>query len=171
MPRDFFKTATVLGICALLTAGWSQVPAPGNTKPPIPKKSPLAPYAGTWTGTSLGRIFVTLRLAQGDDQLSGSIEHPRRIDTDDAGDVKNFSDDFSTAVVVDAKLTGDGVLLTVKEGGDNEVSRFSMRLTGETTATLKMLAMEMPPGMAKPRPWKLTKAGATASPPNPTSQR
>ena len=161
-----FSTIVIVGAAAAFAlAGWSQTPAIPSAKAPVVKKSPLAPYAATWIATSQGRTFVTLRLVQNGEQLSGSIRHPVNIDTDDNGDVKSFSDDFSTAVVQDGTLTGDGVLLTVKDDKSNEVDRFSMQLTSDTTATLKMLAMKMPPGMAKPKPWKLTKTSAATSPP------
>lgn len=164
-----FPTLAILcAIAALSVAGWSQTPAAPGAKAPVMKKSPLVPYAGTWTATSRDKTFATLHLTLNGEQLTGSIQHPKRIDTDDNGEVKNFSDDFSTAVVQEAELTGDGVLLTAKDDSSNEVDRFSMRLTGDSTASLKMLAMAMPPGMAKPKPWKLTKAGA--APPVPPSR-
>ena len=39
-----------------------------------------------------------------------------------------------------------------------------MKLTGDTTAELKMIAMTMPPGMPKPKPWKVTRYTAAATP-------
>ncbi len=55
-----------------------------------------------------------------------------------------------------------GCCITVKGPDKPETDRFLMRLTGDTTAEIKMLAMSMPPGMPKLKPWKLTKYGATA---------
>jgi hypothetical protein len=165
----YLLPAILVSVIAL--PGWSQTsasPSPAQAQPqagaPAVKKSPLLPYVGTWTASNQGRTFVTMQLVQRGDQLSGSIKHPIRIDTDDNGQVKNFSDDFSTEVVQQSALTGDGVLLTVKDPSTNEVDRFAMQLTGDTTASLKMLAMNMPPGMAKPKPWKLTKSGAATTP-------
>ncbi len=57
-----------------------------------------------------------------------------------------------TEVIEDATLNGDGLLLTAKNPDTNETDRFTMRLTGDTTAELKMSAMSMPPGMPKLRP-------------------
>ena len=159
--------AVVIAAFGLTTAGWPQAPSSPSVKAPVVKKSPLAPYAGIWTATSQGRTFVTLRLTQNGDQLSGTLQHPVHIDTDNNGEVKNFSDDSSSAVVQESKLTGDGVLLTVKDDASNEVDRFSMQMTGDATATLKMLAMAMPAGMAKPKPWKLTRTTAAGGVPAP----
>ena len=91
------------------------------------------------------------------------MEHPHSVDLYDNGEVKSISDEHSSEVVQDAKLTGDDLLLTVKNETTHELDRFSMRLTSDTTANLKMLAMSMPPGMPKPKPWKLTKAEAVAT--------
>ena len=55
----------------------------------------------------------------------------------------------------------DGLLLTTKDPDTQETNRFTMKLTGEVTAEIKMSAMKMPPGMPKIKPWKLTKAGAS----------
>ena len=134
---------------------------PSPSQPPV-RKSPLAPYAGLWTGTALGRTFATLRLALQEDTLSGWLEHPVNIDLTDSGELKNFSDDLSKGTIQKVQLTGDGVLLTAVDETTHEAEQFSMQLTGENTANLKMLAQSMPPGMPKPKPWKLTKAGPAA---------
>jgi len=61
-----------------------------------------------------------------------------------------------------AVLNGDGLLITVKDNGTQQTDRYMMRLTGADTAELKMVAMSMPPGMAKPKPWKLSRVGPNA---------
>ena len=65
-------------------------------------------------------------------------------------------------MVQDAQVNPDGLLLTTKDPDTQETNRFTMKLTGESTAELKMSAMKMPPGMPKIRPWKLTKAGGAS---------
>ena len=62
-----------------------------------------------------------------------------------------------TEPLVEGRLNPDGLLLTVKN--EAQAERYLMKLTSESTAEIKMLAMTMPPGMPKPKPWKLTKAG------------
>jgi hypothetical protein len=132
------------------------------------KKNPLAAYAGTWTGSFEGKSWLTLKLVLQADRLSGSIERPRNLQFNDQGEIKSVSDEQSTEVVQDAQVNPDGLLLTVKNSDSQEINRYTMRLTSESAAELKMSAMSMPPGMPKIRPWKLTKVGAS---PAPSSQR
>lgn len=155
------------------SSGPQQSPSPVTRKPqaaadqtegPPVRKSPLAPYAGTWAADFEGKPFLVVKLALKGDGLTGWVQHPHSVELYDNGDLKSASSDNSAGVLQDAKLTGDAVLLTVKDETTNEVDRFSMQLTGESTANIRMLAMSMPPGMAKPKPWKLTKVtGATAA--------
>jgi hypothetical protein len=67
-----------------------------------------------------------------------------------------------TAAVENSLLNGDGLLLTVKDPGTQQTERYLMRLTSADTAELKMVAMSMPPGMPKPKPWKLSRVGPNA---------
>lgn len=128
------------------------------------KKNPLAAYAGTWTGSFEGKTWLTLKLTLQADRLSGSIERPRNLQFNDQGEIKSVSDEQSTEVVQDAQVNPDGLLLTVKNSDSPEINRYTMRLTSESAAELKMSAMSMPPGMPKIRPWKLTKVGASPAP-------
>ena len=58
-------------------------------------------------------------------------------------------------------LNPDGLLLTLKDPDTQETDRYMMRLVApdNDTAELKMIAMTMPPGMPKPKPWRLVKTG------------
>jgi len=163
MKRLLLILAVGLGV-----AGWAQT-SPKQVSPGAPaRKSPLAEYAGTWTGSFEGKTWLTVKLALQADRLSGSIQHPHDLQFNDQGELKSTSDDQSTEVVQDAQVNPDGLLLTVKDPDTQETNRFTMKLTGETTAEIKMSAMKMPPGMPKVKPWKLTKAGTS---PAATSQR
>ena len=163
MKRLLLILAVGLGV-----AGWAQT-SPKQGSPGTPaRKSPLADYAGTWTGSFEGKTWLTVKLALQADRLSGSIQHPHDLQFNDQGEVKSTSEDQSTEVVQDAQVNPDGLLLTVKNADTQETNRFTMKLTGETTAEIKMSAMKMPPGMPKVKPWKLTKAGTS---PAATSQR
>ena len=53
-------------------------------------------------------------------------------------------------------------LLTASDTGTQETHRYLMRLTSDNTAEVKMVAMSMPPGMPKPKPWKLSRVGPSA---------
>ena len=125
------------------------------------RKSPLADYAGTWTASFEGKTWLTVKLVLQADHLSGSIQRPRNLQFNDQGEIKSVSDDQSTETVQDAQVNPDGLLLTTKDPDTQETNRYTMKLTGESTAEIKMSAMKMPPGMPKIRPWKLTKAGGS----------
>ena len=131
-----------------------------------PRKSPLAAYAGTWTADFEGKPILEVKLALNGDQMTGSVRHPRSIELYDNGDLKSAGNDYSAEVLQEATITGDGLLLTVKDETTNELDRFSMQLTSESSANIKMLAMSMPPGMPKPKPWKLTKITTAAAAPH-----
>ncbi len=144
-------------------AGWAQTSAKqGSPGTPV-RKSPLADYAGTWTGSFEGKTWMTVKLAQQGDRLSGSIQRPHDLQFNDQGELKSVGDNQSTAAVEDAQVNPDGLLLTVKDPDTSEVNRYTMKLTSETTAEIKMSAMKMPPGMPKVKPWKLTKAGTSST--------
>ena len=127
------------------------------------RKSPLADYAGTWTASFEGKTWLTVKLALQADRISGSIQRPRNLQFNDQGELKSASDEQSTEVVQDAQVNPDGLLLTTKDPDTQETNHFTMKLTSETTAEIKMSAMKMPPGMPKIKPWKLTKIGASSA--------
>jgi len=98
------------------------------------------------------------------EQFSGSMQRAKKIDMNDNGEIKHVSEEFSNDPLAQGTLNPDGLLLTFKNPATQETARYLMKLTGESTAEIKMIAMEMPPGMPKPKPWKLTKAAAANSP-------
>jgi hypothetical protein len=154
IPRRLFFAIIVTTAMAAQTATQTN----NETRPA--RKNPLAAYAGTWTGSFEGKPWLTVKLTLQADRLFGSIQRPHDLQFNDQGELKSVSDAQSTEVVEDAQVNPDGLLLTVKNADSREVNRFTMRLTSESTAELKMSAMSMPPGMPKVKPWKLTKAGA-----------
>ena len=160
MMRFAIVVTVLLGFSG---AGWSQTSSKPATNQPV-KKSPLAGYAGTWTGTFEERPWLSVQLTLQGQQLSGSLRRAHDLKFSDAGEIKSVGDTQVTETIEDASLNGDGLLLTAKNPDTNETDRFTMRLTGETTAELKMSAMSMPPGMPKLRPWKLTRVAAPSAP-------
>jgi hypothetical protein len=151
----------VLTIALGATAA-AQAPAKqGGSGTPV-RKSPLADYAGTWTGSFEGKTWITVRLTLQGDRLAGFIQHPHDLQFNDDGLLKSVSDDQSTETVQDAQVNPDGLLLTAKDPDTQETNRFTMKLTADSAAEIKMSAMKMPPGMPKIKPWKLTKAAASA---------
>jgi hypothetical protein len=107
---------------------------------------------------------MTVQLTLQGQQLSGSLRRARDLTFNDLGEIKSVGDTEVTEIIADATINGDGLLLTTKNPDTNETDRFTMRLTGESTAELKMSAMSMPPGMPKLRPWKLTRVTTPSAP-------
>ncbi len=69
-----------------------------------------------------------------------------------------MSDEFVNDPLVKAELNPDGLLITVKDPNTQETFRYMMKLSSdEKTAEIKMIAMNMPPGMPKAKPWKVMK--------------
>ncbi len=158
--RRFIPVAEL--IVGLAMVGLAQTSmTPGMQNAPA-RKSPLAGYAGAWIGTFDGHAWLTIRLTQQGTQLSGTVQRQSDVKFNDQGEIKSVGDEQTTSAVENSLLNGDGLLLTVKEPGTQQTDRYLMRLTGADTAELKMVAMSMPPGMAKPKPWKLNRVGANA---------
>ena len=163
--------AALLIVIALSLCVWSQAPASPSAAahPPKPKVSPFAEYAGEWTATFDGKVWLRLHLEFRGEQLVGALLHARNLSVNDNGDLKSVSDEQSGATVTSAALNPDGLLLTTKDADTQESDRYLMRLVSpeNDAAELKMIAMSMPPGMPKPKPWKLVKsaAGATSKAP------
>ena len=151
-------------LAALLTVGTLAAQtsmAPGMQNAPA-RKSPLAEYAGSWIGTFQGHTWIAVRLTHQGTAISGSLQRPRDLEFQDSGELKSVSDERMTDAVEQAVLQGDGLLLTVKDPATQETFRYVMRLTSANTAELKMVAMSMPPGMPKPKPWTLSRVGPSA---------
>src|SRR5271157_836700 len=159
------RFAALLFFAIVATTALAAQPATQSKSESRPvKKNPLAAYAGTWTGSFEGKTWLTVKLALQAERLSGSIQRASHLQFNDQGEIKSVSDEQSTEVLQDAQVNPDGLLLTAKEPDTQETNHFTMKLTGESTAELKMSAMKMPPGMPKIKPWKLTKVGASSTP-------
>ncbi len=154
----------LISVLAFGSAGWSQT----SSKQPAPnqpvKKSPLAGYAGTWVDTFEQRPWLTVQMTLQGQRLSGSLSRAHDLKFNDAGELKSVGDTQVTEVIEDATLNGDGLLLKAKNPETNQTDQFTMWLTSETTAEIKMSAMSMPPGMPKLQPWKLTRTAASSAP-------
>ena len=151
-----------LAVFAVTLTAWSQAPpASVGTPPQKPKVSPFAEFAGEWTATFDGRVWLRLHLELRGDQLAGSFVHPHNLELNDNGELKSVSEEQSSDPIITAVLNPDGLLLTMKDPDSQETDRYMMRLLApaKDAAELKMIAMSMPPGMSKPKPWKLTKTG------------
>jgi hypothetical protein len=160
MRRTISVAVLMLGLTAIVMAQTSMTPAMQNAPA---RKSPLAEYAGAWLGTFQGHAWMSIRLALQANQVSGNLILPKDLKFNDQGDIKSVSDEKVSGTVENAVLNGDGLLLTVKVAGDKpETNQYLMRLTSASTAEVKQVAMSMPPGMPKPKPYKLSRVGASA---------
>jgi len=154
---NWVSALLVVGIIG--QAAWGQ--APGGTAPPKKQISPFADYAGEWTSTFDGKVWLRLRLELAGDRLIGSLAHARDIALKDSGELKSVSEEQSTETISDAVVNPDGLLLTAKDPDTQETSRWLMRLGSpvKDVADLRMVGEAMPPGMPKPKPWLLVKSG------------
>ena len=89
----------------------------------------------------------------------------------DNGGLKSVSEEQATEAVSDAVVNPDGLLLTLQDPGTQERDRYQMRLIPpeKESADLKMIGMAMPPGMSKPKPWRLVKSGSGTKKPGEAS--
>jgi len=151
-----------LTVFAVALTAWSQAPpAPATTPPQKPKVSPFAEYAGDWTATFDGKVWLRLHIELRGDQLMGAMLHARILTSNDNGELKSVSEEQSGETITSAVLNPDGLLLTMKDPDSQGTDRYMMRLVApaKDTAELKMIAMSVPPGMSKPKPWRLVKTG------------
>lgn len=157
-------SAAMLAV-ALSLIGYAQTSMTPAMQNAPPRKSPLAEYAGAWIGMFEGHAWLTIRLSLQGNQVSGTIQRPQELQFADSGDLKSVGDQRLTWTVENSQLTGDGLLLTVKNADSPQADRYVIRLTTANTAEVKMVAMNMPPGMPKPKPWTLSRVGpATPAP-------
>jgi len=161
MKRAFL----LLAVIAVSLSAWCQAPAnPGNAAPTASHKekvSPFAEYAGLWTARFEGKIWLQLRLELAGEVLTGSLIHPHNLELNDNGELKSVSEEQVTEIVSDAVVNPDGLLLYLKDSDTQETDRYVMRVVApdNDTAELKMVAMSLPPGMPKPKPWRLVRSG------------
>lgn len=150
-----------LAVLFVPVAGTCQAaPASGPASPKVKPVSPLVQYCGDWTSTLDGRVWLRLQLEMRGEQLVGSLIHPKNITMNDNGELKSISEEQSTEAVTEAVVNPDGLLLTFKDADTQETDRYMMRvvLPEKESAELKMIGMQMPPGMPKPKPWRLVKS-------------
>ena len=159
MKRVVSIAFLMLSFAIVAAAQTSMAPAMQNAPA---RKSPLAEYAGSWIGTFQGHTWITVKLNPQAGELTGTLQRPHDLQWQNSGELKSVGEEQTTAAVEKAVLQGDGLLLTVKDPGTQQIDHYVMRLMSANTAELKMSGMAMQPGMPKPRPWQLSRVGATA---------
>ena len=156
------KLLVQLILLVMVLPGLCQSPAASNSTAPKVKVSPLAEYAGEWSSVFDGKVWLSLHLELRGEQLSGRLVHPQHIEMNDNGELKSVSEEQFTEDVTEAVVNPDGLLLSLKDADTQEQDRYQMRLIlpDKNAADLKMIGMPMPPGMRKPKPWRLVKSGS-----------
>ena len=161
------KLLLLLLVLVTVLPGWSQAP-PASAQVPTKAKpvSPLMEYTGEWSSVFDGKVWLALHLELRGEQLSGRLVHPKHIEMNDNGELKSVSEEQSTEEVTEAVVNPDGLLLNLKDVDTQEQDRYQMRLIlpDKNIAELKMIGMPMPPGMPKPKPWRVTKSGDATKP-------
>ena len=144
-------------LTAVSLTGLCQAPTGTQKAKPV---SPFADYAGDWTGTFEGKVWLQLKLELNGEKLSGSLVHARDLQLNDNGELKSVSEEQSTETVSSTVVNPDGLMLTVKDPDSQDTVQFLMCLVlpAKDAANLKMVGEDMPPGVPKPKPWKVTKA-------------
>lgn len=163
------RTCVLLAVMAVSLSAWCQAPPNSSSSapaaPPKEQVPPLAEYAGEWTAKFDGKIWLQLHLELHGDQLIGSLLRPHSLELNDNGELKSVSEEQVTQILTDAVINPDGLLLTVKDADTQKTDRYLMKVlpSAKDTADLKMIAMDVPPGIPKPRPWRLVKSGVATS--------
>ena len=163
------RTCVLLAVMAVSLSAWCQAPPnSASSAPAAPLKkqvSPLADYAGEWTSKLDGKIWLQLHLELHGDQLIGSLLRPHSLELNDNGELRSVSEEQVTQILTDAVINPDGLLLTVKDADTQKTDRYLMKAlpSAKDTADLKMIAMDVPPGIPKPKPWRLVKSGVATT--------
>jgi hypothetical protein len=121
-----------------------------------PKKS----FIGTWQGQFQGKIFVTMKLDEQNDQLTGTISHSQ-IQLDNQGQLASAEPQDGEDSFTQASLAGK-VLHLVSKGPSGVQTEYEMELKDTDQAELRLLGT--PTGAATPKAWTLTRAQSEARP-------
>jgi hypothetical protein len=123
----------------------------------------LADYAGDWTSTFEGKLWLLLELKLQGNQLTGWFTHSRDLELNDEGGLKSVSEDKVKEKISVATLNAGGLVITVANAGPREPDQYLMRIVVPAKAAdLAMLATDMPKYMPSPKAWVLLKFDAAA---------
>ena len=153
------KLLLILVLPAIALAAWGQAPASGTTKSSITEQaSPFADYVGDWVATLDSKVWLLLTLEIHEDKLGGWLTHSHDLEINDEGGLRSASGEKVKEAIASATVSADGLLLTIKSGGDRAPDQYMMRVTEPgKAAELKVVATDLPEGMPQPKPWLLLK--------------
>ncbi len=140
-------TLFLLLVTCLAVSGFSfQV-----TQPAKPDAKPEQ-FVGTWHAKFKGKTFLTIKLENKSGKLTGTVGHGN-VSMNDAGELTEAEELEGSDPIEEAKITGEILRITLKEGDSKETDQFEMKVTGDDQAEIRMLA---PPGVTAP--WKMERA-------------
>jgi beta-lactamase regulating signal transducer with metallopeptidase domain len=141
-------TLTLLIVTCLAVSGFSFQVNQTHTE------AELQQFVGTWHALFKGKTFLTIKLAQQHGKLTGTVSHAD-LQVGKDGELTSAEEHEGSDPIVEAKLTGGGLLITTKQEDSEDTIQCEMKLTGSDQAELRVLA---PPDVPTPKPWKLERA-------------
>jgi hypothetical protein len=123
----------------------------------IAQSQPAAPgysaYVGTWTAQFKGKTFLTLKLAQANGTLTGTMSGATvRFNKD--GSLSEATPKDTQHDIIDPLLNEGQLYFKTKEADKPPVG-FQVKLTGENSAELKLIVPGLPAGGNDVKPWQI----------------
>jgi LssY C-terminus len=144
-----------------LTAGFLAfvLPALAGRSAALQTPAGVDEFAGTWEAQFQGKAFLTIKLANQDGKLTGTVSHTN-VQLDQSGELTRAEPALGEDPVVDAKLDGNTLLLTSKDQQSQDTAQFQITLTGADQAEVQQLGKI---SGTTPKPWKLERATASGA--------
>ena len=116
-------------------------------------------FLGTWQSSFQGKVFLTIVIAGGANELSGSMSH-FDVEVNDAGELTKAEVGEGSNKITGAQVNGNRLRITTKSSDGSEDSTDSeMVLSDAGEAELRMIVPpDVPPDVPRPKPWKLSRA-------------
>lgn len=111
-------------------------------------------FVGRWQASFQGKVFLTVSLTGDAQKLSGTVTNAS-IDLNKDGELTRAQADEGTDPVTSASVSGNRLRITTKStDGSEDSTDYEIVLTGANEAELRI---DVPPGITRPKPWKLTR--------------
>jgi beta-lactamase regulating signal transducer with metallopeptidase domain len=123
-----------------------------------PKQSDatLQQFVGTWQAKFKGKTFLTIKLQNEQDKLTGTASRAD-VQANDAGELISAKALDGSDPILEAKLTSGILRITAKDGDSKDTVQFDIKLTGNDQGEIQIV---IPPDVATVKPWKLERAKA-----------
>jgi hypothetical protein len=120
---------------------------------------PAKAFVGTWQSQFQGKPFVTLKLAEQDGKLAGTISRTQ-VQLNNSGELTSAEPQDGEDTITDAKLSGKVLHFTSK--GTDASTQYEMEITAPDQAELRFVGTAS--SAQAPKPWKLERAVLAARP-------